>query len=187
VNTFGRGLLMAVVCLALTSVAHQGKPPEAARLLPQTEGKTLTGERVVIAEAIRGRAAVLVITFSRKAGLAAGPWTKRLTEGPQAHTELAVFQVAQLQAVPRLFRGMVTAMIRRGTPRQLHSTLVVLVEDENPWKQFVIFQDSDVPYLVLLSGTGQAIWRTQGAFEEEKYAALRDAIQKAPAQGAKRD
>lgn len=183
-NTLGGALL--TVCLALPSAALQEKQPETPPPLPQTEGKTLADEKMVVAEKVRGRVAVLVITFSRKAGEAAAPWTRRLTAEPQA-PELAVFQVAHLQEVPRIFRGLITAMIKRGTPRQMHTTFVVLVTEEDLWKKFVDFKDSGVPYLVLVNGTGQTIWRGQGAIDEERYATLRDAIKKASIQGERRN
>ncbi len=150
--------------------------PGNGSLLPQTEGTTLEGNKMVIAESVRGRTAILVITFSRKAEKEATAWTKRLTAEPATDPALALHQVAHLQDVPRVLRGLVTSMIKRGTPRQLHSTLVVLFKDQNFWKQFVNFQHADPPYVVLLGATGEAVWRTQGTFEEEKYAPLRDAI-----------
>lgn len=185
-NSLRRGWLAVALCLVLASRILHGQAAAPAASLPQTAGETLAGKELVIAESVRGRAAILVITFSRKAAKEAAVWTKRLTAEPSTSPELVVHQVAHLQDVPGLLRGLVTGIIRRGTPSQLHSTFVVLLKDQGLWKQFVNFQKPDTPYIVLLNQTGEAIWRTQGIFDEEKQTALRVAVKellsaKAPA------
>jgi len=68
-----RGVLVGLLlCLGFGVVAGRGQG------MPTTSGETLSGKKLVLAEAVKGHAAVLVIGFSREAGDGCGLWVKAL-------------------------------------------------------------------------------------------------------------
>jgi len=86
--------------------------------MPTTAGETLSGNPVVLADVVRGRASVLVAGFSREGGFKTGEWVKSL-HGDPAFAHLPVYQVAEIAAAPGFVRGMIRNGMKKGlTPAQ---------------------------------------------------------------------
>src|SRR4051794_371519 len=134
----------------------------AAQALPNTEGTTLADQRLVLADAIKAKRALLIITFSRAAGEKAAEWRKALRQKNLPPANFALYQVAHLEDVPRLIRWSVISGMRRGIPRDEHATFVILTKDADEWKKFVAFQNDDIPYLVTLDAAGKVKSRLSG-------------------------
>src|SRR3954471_2539809 len=86
----------ACVMFAISACMAQG--------VPRTEGKSLADKPLVVAEAIKGKPALLIITFSKGAGEKAAVWTKNLQEKGLLNGKFAFYQIAELEDVPRFFR-----------------------------------------------------------------------------------
>src|SRR5579872_4427619 len=64
-----------------------------AQSMPGTAGETLSGKRLVPADAVRGHAAILVAGFSHDGGMQCGPWMKAIY-GDAALTGVAAYELA---------------------------------------------------------------------------------------------
>ena len=160
--TTSRMPALLALCLAglmggLREVSSAQTPP-----LPATEGKTLADQTVVVADAVKGKATLLIITFSRNAGDKASEWRKALRQRNLPGPKYTLYQIAELENVPRIIRWSVVSAMRRGIPPGEHSTFVILTKDTGPWKKFVAFKDEDDPYLVVLDESGSIKARIAG-------------------------
>ncbi|MFP5235293.1 MAG: hypothetical protein ACLGSD_05280 [Acidobacteriota bacterium] len=134
----------------------------SAQTLPRTAGETLTGQRLVVAQAAQGHPVILVAAFSHKAGERCSHWMQAIQKDP-AFASTPTYQLIMLGSVPSLLRGTVKGMIRRGVPPAEQSRFVVLTQDEKQWRAYFQVSADDDPYVVLLDAAGKKLWSGDGS------------------------
>jgi len=159
---------MAVLLAASNTVCQ-------AQALPATQGETLNGKPIVLAQAVRGHVTVLVASFSKQAGPACDDWIKTL-RGDSALASSAVYEVAMLQQAPGFVRGIIKSAQRRQTPADFQEHFVILTQDEKLWRSWIGVTTDNDPWVVLLDPAGRVLWHghgTSGSLETLLKAALR--------------
>jgi len=133
-----------------------------AQTMPATAGETLSGHRIVLSEALRGHAAVLVAGFSKDAGSGCGEWSKAL-RADSALAGVAVYQAAMLEQAPSFVRGMIKSGMRKGLTAAELDSFVVLTQDDKSWRSYFDVTTDKDPYIVLIDAAGQVRWHGHGA------------------------
>ncbi len=153
-------LYMVVLCAALTVGAAwlQAQAPT----MPTTAGETLSGKKMVLADAVRGHAAVLVAGFSHDGGMACGDWMKAI-RADAALAGMDVYEVALLEGAPGMFRGMIKSAMRKGMSSEEQQRLVVLTQDDKLWQTYFAVSNAQEPQVMLLDAQGNVVWRGHGA------------------------
>jgi hypothetical protein len=150
----------AALCLLLA--AGLGVEAGHGQSMPVTVGETLSGKKLVLAEAIKGHTAVLVIGFSREAGDGCGVWAKAL-HGDAAMAGVPVYEAAMLEKAPGFVRGMIKSGMRKGLTPAQQDAFVVLTQDEKLWRSYLQVTEEKDPYVVLLGAGGNVRWHGHGA------------------------
>lgn len=145
-----------VLLAAATSMAGFSQLP------PPTSGETLSGQHLVVAEAVRGHASIVVAGFSKDAGTGCGEWVKAI-RADQAFAGIPLYQVASLESAPGLVRGMIKSAMRKGLSAFEQDHFVVLTQDEKLWRSYFQVGGDKEPYVVLLDASGQVKWHGHGA------------------------
>ncbi len=153
-------LYMVVLCAA--SIAGAASLQEQAPAMPTTAGETLSGKKIVLADAVRGHAAVLVAGFSHNGGMACGDWMKAIRADP-ALAGVDVYEVAMLEGAPGLFRGMIKSAMRKGMSSEEQQRSVVLTQDDKLWQTYFSVSNAQEPQVMLLDVQGNIVWRGHGA------------------------
>ncbi len=148
---------LLVLMLALPCATGRG----SAQTLPATAGESLSGQRMVLADAIRGHASIVLASFSRDASSGADQWAKAIHADP-ALGSVAVYQAVMLGRAPGFVRGMIKSGIRKQTAPSDQGRFVVLTEDEALWRSFFAVASDKEPYVVLIDAAGQLRWRGHG-------------------------
>ena len=151
---------VATVVLAAASAGALGQA------LPATAGETLGGKRIVLADAVRGHAVVLVAGFSRQGGNGTRPWVRAI-HSDSVLAGFPVYQVAQIAGAPGLIRGMIKSGMKKGVPPAEQDTFVVLTQDEKAWRDSFGVSDDQVPYVMAVDSAGKVVWRGHGGAEQE--------------------
>ena len=161
----GVGLALAMICAA---------PMGWAQALPATAGETLSGRRVVLAEAAHGHATVLVAAFSHAGGTSASAWARAI-RADSALAAATLYQVALLEPVPGFARHMIEGSIRKKLSAVEQDHFVVLTEDEKLWRSYFNVSTDNDAYVVLIDADGKMVWHGHGAASMEPLlrAALR--------------
>lgn len=147
------GLFLALI--AATSLWGQ------STALPMTSGETVSGKRIVLAEALRGHTSVLVMSFSREAGSRSNAWV-RADRADAALAGVTVYKAAMLEAAPGLVRGVIKNSMRKGLTASEQDHYVILAQDDKLWRSyFGVTADKD-PYVVLIDAAGQVRWHGHG-------------------------
>jgi hypothetical protein len=160
----------AVVGLVLTWF-----PAGVWAAMPGTEGETLSGKRVVLAQATAGHVSVVVMGFSREAGDPCTDWARAIRADP-ALKGVRVYESAMLAAAPALLRGMIKAGMRKGVSAGEQEDFVVIVKEEQLWRSYFGVENEKEPQVILLDGDGRIRWKGHGLakdMEAELRAAAR--------------
>jgi hypothetical protein len=134
----------------------------AAQTLPATEGETLGGHKVVVAQAIRGHAAVLIAGFSKDAGDASAAWSKAVHSDP-ALKSAQVNQLVMLERAPGFVRPMIKSGMRKGMSAAEQEECVILTQDEQLWRSYFGVTDDKEPWVALVDASGRVVWHGHGA------------------------
>ncbi|MGJ5814424.1 hypothetical protein [Paludibaculum fermentans] len=144
-------ILQGFVLTAAVAFLAVGQP------LPATQAETLTGRKLTIPQAFGAKPAILVWSFSKKAGEATRAWTDPLIRDGQA-----VWSVAMLEAAPRFVRPMIRSGMRKDMPAAQQDHAVLLYQGEKQWRQILKPPKDDDPLVVLLDGNGNVAWSFSG-------------------------
>lgn len=140
--------------LVLLAVAAWGQA------LPKTEVETLAGQKVSMPGVFGGKPAVVVWSFSRKAGDATKAWVE-----PLAQQGVAVWSAAMLESAPRLVRPMIRAGMRRETPEGRQDRALLLYSGAKMWRGLLRVEKEEEPLVVLVDGRGVVVWRYAGVYD----------------------
>lgn len=164
---FSRYLVLFAWLLA-TAVAQQ---------FPRLQDESLAGTQIVLPDAASGKLAVLIIGFTRNSAKPTSEWAKRTYQDFGKNPGVAIYQLAVLQDVPRLFRGMITSGIKKDLPENQRATFLAVVHQEEQLKKLVGYREQNDAYLVLLDRSGTVSYQTHAASLDPGYAALQARIQ----------
>lgn len=182
-------LLASVMLLAglVPTPEAPGRALQVGDALPAVEAESLVGRQVVLPQAIQGRAAVLVFSFSQKAGKPAVAWGEALQERFGNRTDVEIWRVLVLEDVPPLLRGFVTGSIKRSIPQSMHIRSLKLYRDAVAWKQRLGMQSVENPCVVLLDAAGKVRWLKSGPADGALLAGLQDRVDdlRAPLDGSR--
>lgn len=157
-------VFLIVVCAAWAATGisailqAQGPPPG----MPTTVGETLSGKKIVLAEAVRVHMTVLVAGFSHDGGIACGDWMKAI-HGDAALAGVDVYEIAMLEGAPGILRGIIKSGMRKGMSSAQQERNVVLTQDEKLWEKYFAVSNAQEPQVMLLDTQGNVVWRGHGA------------------------
>ncbi len=160
--------------LALAVVLSAGE-----QTLPTTGFATLAGGKLTLPEAGEGKVELLVVGFTHASKEPTSAWGKAMSADCAAQTGLVCYQIAVLEDVPHLVRGMVTGSMKRETSPEKRDRFLLLFHDEKAWKALAGFSEPDTAYLILVNGKGAVIWKTSGAPEKGREAEVKEQIRRA--------
>jgi hypothetical protein len=148
------GVALAVILWLVPAMA-------CAQTMPATSGETLGGKRLVLADAIRGHASVLIFGFSKDAGDPCGQWAKALRADP-AMAGILVYQVASLEQAPGFVRGMIKSSMRKGMSTEDQDHFLIFTQDEKLWRSYFGVSNDKDPWVAFLDATGKVLWHGHG-------------------------
>lgn len=136
--------------------------PLAADPLPRAEGESLTGQKALLPDVLRGQVSVVVWSFTREAGEQVEKWV-----APLARDRVNVYSAAVIEAAPRLIRPMIRAGMRRGSPKPFHERFLCITSGEKSLRKALEVRDDKLPYVTLLSANGEVLWQHAGPYSEK--------------------
>jgi hypothetical protein len=145
--------------------------------LPRIKAQTLSGKHAVLPDDAYGRVALLILGFTHSSRTATLAWTKRVGEEFATDQNFALYDVAVVQDIPRLFRGLAERGMRSDVPVAQHDRFLLLRSDEQAWKKFVGYKQPADAYLVLLDRWGGVRDQWHGPFNISEYEKLAEEAQ----------
>lgn len=146
----------------------------AAHSLPQVEGESLAGRKLVLPDALQGQQAVIVWSFTREAGEQVERWA-----APLVRDRINVYSAAVIEAAPRLVRPMIRASMRRASPEPFHDRFFCITRGEKALRQWLEVRNDKLPYVTVIDGQGGVVWKYAGPYSEAAAAELKRKLEEA--------
>lgn len=151
---------------------------QGPQTMPQIEGESFAGRKVVLPDATKGHIAVLVFGFTKASKEPTSAWANRILADFGSQGEFEFYQLPVLEDVPRLIRGMVISSIRKGTKESMRDHFVPVLQKESELKNLVGYKEPDAAYLVILDRSGQIVRQMSGPCSETAYSQLQEEVRK---------
>ena len=162
-------VVLALAVAPLSAVA----PP----VIPQVHAQLLTGAPINLPADLHGKPTILVLGFSQGSRDQVTGWAQRLGPDYRDAPDVAYYEAADLEPVPRVLRGWVTKKIRETMPAPAQTHFLTLTDHESEWKSAAGFTTGDDAYLLLLDRDGTIRWTTHGPTSDQAYTALKQHLE----------
>jgi hypothetical protein len=159
------GLLTST--LTLNAAQLSTAPLQVGAALPAFSGRTITNRPVAVPEFPMEKPAVLVFTFSRKAGKDAKMWNEHLAQ--DFAVNISAYGVNELESAPKIFRRLAISGIKSSISVSAQDRTIVLYRDEQLWRQRLGVKDENRAYVVLLDRSAAICWMSPAAFSDGTY------------------
>lgn len=172
------GAAPLVVLTAATTVVL-GSEPERPLVpgdhLPSLQGTTLSGKVRTVPEA--GRAALLVVGFSKDAAPSMIPWLSACrSRDPSLAPAVACYDVRMVQGIPGFIRGFVERAMRKEYPEDLRDDALLVSRDNGQWKLRLAVRDPKVAQVVIVDTEGRVVAVAAGLGSAAELEALLDTL-----------
>ena len=145
--------------------------------IPTVSGAVLSGERVVLPEALRGKVGVLVVGFSQNSRAEVTAWGKRLAVDYRDSGGVIYYEMPVLASVPRLVRGWVLGKIKGSVPARAQGRFLPVLDHEGEWKTVAGYGVADDAYVLVVDGNGVVRYRTEGAATDAAYGEVKRRVE----------
>lgn len=162
----------------LAAVTVFGAMTLLAETLPATDGENLLGQKVKIADSLKGKIGVLVIGYSKASGDITAAWEKRLSADYANNPTITIYQIPMLEAAPKFIRGMIVSGMKKGVPAAKQSSFIVVVKDEDEWKRSAGYQKGEDAYVVIVDKEGEIRQHSAVDAKLTNYSAVHQQIEK---------
>ena len=155
-----RWLVVAALHVWLTGAHAQAAPPMR---IPDLHGTVLTGERVDLPEALKGRVGILVVGFSQSSREEASAWGKRLQGDYGDSSKVIYFELPVLASAPRMLRPWIAKKIGESVPEPARARILPVLDHEAEWKAATAIGKRDDAYVLVVDSGGFVRWKAEGA------------------------
>jgi hypothetical protein len=162
--------LLAVNGLALNDCC-------SAERIPTVRGTSLTNVPVTLPESLKGHVGVLVIGFSRGSRDGVSGWGRRLEADYQSSPAVVYYELPVLASAPGMIRGLIVRSMKSSIPEGAQSRFVPVLDHEAEWRAVAHYEKPDDPYVLVVDGQGEVVWRTEGQATDAAYAALKQQVE----------
>jgi hypothetical protein len=149
----------------------------AGEMFPDVIGTDLEGKEISLPSGLAGRRTLVALAFEREHQPVVDSWIARVEPLLAQDPELCLYEVPIIYESSTLFRLWLNNGMRAGITDQVarRRTITIYVDREQFNATLSIPDTSDV-HLLLLNAEGRITWRSTGPANDEKVAALSQAL-----------
>ena len=170
-------ILTSIAICTCTLLTSRGLAQDVGGVrAPEIHAKTLSGAAVDVPARTGSRSTVILIGFSKSSGDQVRHWGERLALDEPDAAKSAYYEVAELEEVPRLLRGLVARQIQGAVSPRGQAHFVTLFDHAADWKKVAGFNRAEDAYVLVIDPSGTVRWRTSGEVSDSKFAALKRSL-----------
>ena len=156
-----------------------GKNPimnDAPPRFPALEGKTLTDEIRVLPRDFAGAMNIVVVGFAKEQIGEVMSWVPLIEKYVTGRPDVRAFLIVALSGGMKMMSRVIVPAMRAAVPQEARSSTIVAFLDLARLKaNLAITSEKELAVFVVDAG-GNVVWRTAGAFDHAKGAALEGAL-----------
>jgi hypothetical protein len=150
---------------------------ETAMQFPAVTGSNLQRKKCNLPRDLQGELNVVLIAFQQWQQTQVDTWIPFARQLEESHPGIRYYELPTIRPLNVLARTFINEGMRAGIPDPLaRERTITLYVDKNTFRQALQLPGEDDIYVLLLDRQGQVLWRTEGAFSEEKGESLAAAI-----------
>ena len=162
--------LFVLILVSTALVAEENIPV----VFPEVEGKSLMGEVVQFPDVFSKKAFhVVVIAFEQEQQSEVDTWLPSLKDLLEVRKDVDYFELPTISRMNAVMRWIIYRGMRSGIKDEAdRARTVTLHIDKEPFKSGLKIDSEESIVLVVVDDKGKVIWRSEGAFEEERWKEL---------------
>jgi hypothetical protein len=142
---------------------------------PQVSGESLTGERVAIPDAYRGKNTLLLIGYTQKAQFDIDRWILGVL---QAAIPVEIVEVPTIAGMmPQMVQGFINNGMRSGIPQSDWASVVTVYKDAAKIVELLGNERPQSAYAVLLNRSGVVVWSSNIGYSASQILTLKQTVQ----------
>ena len=162
--------------IVLLLAAPASQPQTAKPHIPPAHGISLAATPVTLPDALKGKAGILVLGFSKASQPQVAAWGRRLAADFSNSSTVLYLELPMLAGAPRLLRGMIVRSMASSVPEAQRAHFLPLTDNETTWRALAHYAKPDDAYVLLVDDAGAVHWQTEGDPTEVKYHDLKAAL-----------
>ena len=141
-------------------------------VLPQLQGKYLSGREATLPADARGKYALLAFGFTYDSRFPVEAWGKEYDRRYKNNPQITFYEIPMISGFGRLAAPFIDSGMRKGTPKDKYENVITVYGGAGSWKKALGVGDEKTAYLVLLDPEGTIRWMSKGPPSPEAFEAL---------------
>ena len=129
---------------------------------PRLVAETLSGNHLVLPDALDGDYALVLLVFRRHAQSIVDSWTHPVARRYGNAKRLSWYEVPMLAGGWRMVSGFIDGGMRAGIPPHLHDNVATYYGDSSRFRDALEIHDLDSAYGYLIDDRGMVLWSDSG-------------------------
>jgi len=146
---------------------------------PEVIGANLLRQKISLPDDLQGELNILFIAFQQRHQAWVDSWVPTARQLEQVFPGVQFYELPVIWKMNRFSQTFINEGMRAGIPNQAtRQKTITLYTDKGAFRQALDLPNEESIYVLVVDRQGDVLWRTEGAYSEEKGEALTKAIQK---------
>jgi hypothetical protein len=144
---------------------------------PETSGSNLLRQKVTLPDDLQGELNILLVAFYRWHQDLVDTWVPTVSQLEGAYSGVRFYEIPVIQKMNFVYRTFINEGMRAGIPNQAtRQKTITLYLNKEDFRRAVDIPDERTIWVLVIDRQGNILWRTKGAYTQEKGDALLKAI-----------
>jgi len=145
---------------------------------PKVAGSNLLRHKVTLPDDLPGELNILFIAFYQWHQALVDSWMPRARQLEQSHPDVRFYEIPVIHKMNFLSQTFINEGMRAGIPNQTtREKTITLYIDKKALRRALEIPNEETIWVLVLDRQGKILWRTDGAYSQEKSDSLFNAVQ----------
>ena len=146
---------------------------------PGVTGANLLRQKITLPDDLQGELNILFIAFQQWHQAWVDSWVPTARQLEQVFPGVQFYELPVIWKMNRFSQTFINEGMRAGIPNQTtRQKTITLYTDKGAFRQALDLPTEESIYVLVVDQQGNVLWRTEGAYSDEKGEALKKVIQK---------
>lgn len=145
---------------------------EPYRQFPEIEAETLSGKKIVLPEATKGKYTFIAIAFKRQTQNEVDSWLEPFIKEFGDKESVTFYEIPMISKSWKLISGWIDAGMRSGIPEFKHDHVLTYYGPLQKYFDYFEVDDTGSVYVFLLDKNGNIIFNASGPADDDKFKKL---------------
>jgi hypothetical protein len=144
---------------------------------PEISGSNLLRQKITLPDDLQGELNILLVAFHRWHQDLVDTWVPAVDQLEGSYSGVRFYEIPVIQNMNFVYRTFINEGMRAGIPNQAtRQKTITLYLNKEEFRRAVDIPDESTIWVLVVDRQGNILWRTEGAYTQEKGDALLNAI-----------